>query len=102
MIIVGAKGAGKTSAVARVLHAKKGMLALLVSDNDTPESLILKLIKQCGIDVRQGLKIGLQDFGPVLLKAAEIREGRPITIVFEVERTSTSLAVLLLIKNFAK
>ena len=38
----------------------------------------------------------------VLLKAAEIREGRPITIVFEVERTSTSLAVLLLIKNFAK
>ena len=37
-IIVGAKGAGKTSAVARVLRAKKGMLALLVSDNDRSES----------------------------------------------------------------
>ena len=48
------------------------------------------------------MDIVLKEFGPVLLKAAEIREGRPITIVFEVERTSTSLAVLLLIKNFAK
>jgi hypothetical protein len=38
----------------------------------------------------------------VLLKAAEMRKGLPITIVFEVERTSTSLDVLLLIKNFAK
>ena len=36
-------------------------------------------------------------------KAAEIRGGRPITIVFEVERSSSSSsAVLLLIKNFAK
>ena len=31
-----------------------------------------------------------------------MRKDLPITIVFEVERTSTSLAVLLLIKNFAK
>ena len=102
MIIVGAKGAGKTSAVARVLREKKGVMALLVSDNDTPESLISQLIKGCGIEVKQGLDIVLKEFGPVLLKAAEIRECRPITIVFEVERTSTSLAVLLLIKNFAK
>lgn len=101
-IIVGAKGAGKTSAVARVLREKKGVTALLVSDTDTPESIILKLVKKCGIEVKKGLDIDLEDFGPVLLKAAEIREGRPITIVFEVERTSTSLAVLLLIKNFAK
>ena len=101
-IIVGAKGAGKTSAVARVLHAKKGMLALLVSDNDTPESLIFQLVELCGIDVKQGLKIQLKDFGPVLLKAAEIRNGRPIAIVFEVKRTTVSVAILNLIKNFAK
>ena len=101
-IVVGAKGAGKTSAVARVLREKKGVVSLLVSDNDTPESLILKLVKKCGIDVKQGLKIDLEDFGPVLLKAAEIRKGRPITIVFEVERTSTSVAILNLIKNFTK
>ena len=101
-IIVGAKGAGKTSAVARVLREKKGVVALLVSDNDTPESLILKLVKKCGIEVRQGLKIDLEEFGPVLLKAAEIRKGRPITIVFEVERSSASVAILNLIKNFAK
>ena len=32
-ILVGAKGAGKTSAVARVLREKKGVVAVLVSDN---------------------------------------------------------------------
>jgi hypothetical protein len=48
------------------------------------------------------LDIDLEDFGPVLLKAAEIRKGRPITIVFEVERTTASVAILNLIKNFAK
>ena len=101
-IIVGAKGAGKTSAVARVLRETKGVVALLVSDKDTAESLILKLVKKCGIEVKQGLDIDLEEFGPVLLKATEIRKGRPITIVFEVERTSASVAILNLIKNFAK
>ena len=48
------------------------------------------------------MDIDLEEFGPVLLKAAEIRKGRPITIVFEVERTSASVAILNLIKNFAK
>jgi hypothetical protein len=101
-IIVGAKGAGKTSAVARVLREKKGVVALLVSDNDTPESLIFQLVELCGIDVKKGLNIKLKDFGPVLLKAAEISQGRPITIVFEVERSTASVAILNLIKNFAK
>ena len=101
-IIVGAKGSGKTSAVARVVHGKKGVVALLVSDRDTPESIILQLVKQCEIDVKQGLNIDLNEFGPVLLEAAERRKGHPITIVFEVERTSTSIEILLLIKNFAK
>ena len=40
-IIVGAKGAGKTSTVARVLHAKKGMLALLVSHQSHLSSSLL-------------------------------------------------------------
>jgi H2-forming N5,N10-methylenetetrahydromethanopterin dehydrogenase-like enzyme len=48
------------------------------------------------------VSIGLDEFGPLLLKVAEMRKGPHITTVFEVERTSTSLAVLLLIKNFAK
>jgi hypothetical protein len=48
------------------------------------------------------VSIGLDEFGPVLMKAAEMRKGLPITIVFEAERTSTSLAILLLIKNFAE
>lgn len=101
-IIVAAKGAGKTFAAARMLREKKGLVALLISDKDTPESIISKLVKECGIEVQQGLDIDLEDFGPVLLKAAEIREGRPITIVFEVEITGTSLEELLFIKNFAK
>jgi hypothetical protein len=101
-ILVGAKGAGKTSAVARVLREKKGVVAVLVSDKDTPGSLVSKLVKKCGIKVTQGLDIDLEDFGPVLLKAAEIRKGRPITIVFEVERSSTSVEILKLIKNFTK
>ena len=102
-IIAGAKGAGKTSAVARVLHGKTGVATLLVSDTDTAESLILGLVNRCGIEAKQGLHIHLDEFCPVLLKTAERREGCPITIVFEVERTSTSfLPVLLLIKNFAK
>ena len=101
-IIVGAKGAGKTSAVARVLHGKKGVVTLLVSDTDTAESLILRLVNRCEIEATQGLRIHLDEFGPVLLKAAERRKGNPITIVFEVERISTSSEVLLLIKKFAK
>ena len=101
-IIVGAKGAGKTSAVARALHGKKGVVALLVSDTDTPESIILQLVNQCGIGAKQGLRIHLDELGVILLKAAEIREGRPITIVFQVERSSTSLPLLLLIKNLTK
>ena len=102
-IIVGAKGAGKTFAVARVLREKKGVVALLVSDKDTRETIISQLIKECELVVKEGFDIVLKDFGPVLLKAAEIRGGRPITIVFEVERSSSSSsAVLLLIKNFAK
>jgi hypothetical protein len=48
------------------------------------------------------VSIGIDEFGPALLKAAEMRKGLPITVVFEVERTSTSIAVVLLIKNFAK
>jgi predicted GTPase len=34
-IIFGPKGAGKSSAVARVLSGKKGVVALLISDTDT-------------------------------------------------------------------
>jgi hypothetical protein len=101
-ILVGPKGAGKSSAVAHVLSGKKGVVALFVSDTDTPESVILTLVEVCGIDVKGGVSIRLNEFGPVLLKAAEMRKGLPITIVFEVERTSTSLDVLLLIKTFAK
>jgi hypothetical protein len=101
-INVDPQGAGKSFAVARVLSGKKGVVALLISDIDTPESDILRLVKLCGIGVKGGVSIGLDEFGPVLLKADEMRKDLPITIVFEVERTSTSLAVLLLIKNFAK
>jgi hypothetical protein len=88
-IIVGPKGPGKSSAVARVLSGKKGVVALLMSDTDTPESVILRLVKLCGIDVQGGVSIGLDEFGPVLLKAAEMRKDLPITIALEVERTST-------------
>jgi hypothetical protein len=85
-----------------VLNGKKGVVALLISDTITPESVILTLVELCGIDVKGGVSIRLNEFGPVLLKAAEMRKGFPITIVFEVEGTSTSLDVLLLIKTFAK
>lgn len=60
-IIVGAKGAEKTSAVARLLHGKKGVMTMLVSDTDTPKSIISLLVKECGIEVKQGLDIVLKE-----------------------------------------
>ena len=51
-IIVDGKGAGKTSAMASVLREKKGVVAMLVPDNGTPESLISQLIKECRIEVK--------------------------------------------------
>lgn len=56
-IIVGPKGAGKSSAVAHVLSGKKGVVALLTSDTDTSESVVLRLVKLCGIDVKGGMSI---------------------------------------------
>jgi hypothetical protein len=101
-VLVGPKGAGKSCSVARVFRGKKGVVALSISDADTSASIILKLLTLCGIEVTHGLNIELIEFGPVLLKAAEKRNGLPITFVFEVERSSTSLEILLLIKSFAK
>jgi hypothetical protein len=84
-IIVVPKGTGKSSAVARVLSGKKGVVALSISDTDTPESVILRLVKLCGIDVKGGVSIGLDELGPVLLKAAEMRKGLPIDYLKEYE-----------------
>jgi hypothetical protein len=43
-ILVGPECAGKSSAVARVLNGKKGVVTLLISDTVTPESVILTLV----------------------------------------------------------
>lgn len=48
------------------------------------------------------MDVGLKEFGTVLLKAAERREGRLITLVFELEASSASVAIQNLINNFAK
>ena len=44
------------------------------TDRDTPESIILQLVKQWEIDVKEGLNIDLNEFGPALLKKKKKRQ----------------------------
>jgi hypothetical protein len=99
-VIVGPKGAGKTSAVAHVLSKKPGVRHVDVSEADTEKTILLKLlkIKDAALDVFVGLSV-LQ---PFLVHIAERFDGRRITIVLEVERGSKSDEILHMVKSTAK
>jgi hypothetical protein len=96
----GQKGAGKSSAVARVLSDKTGVAKMSISQGDTTSSILTELCKMCG---QMSIKSQrLDDFTAVLKEASEQRKGHPVTIVFEIDRGSSSPDVLSLVKHVAK
>jgi hypothetical protein len=100
VIVYGVKGAGKTSAVKHVLGNKPGVVLVPISQNDTNETIMNKIFMECGITVKQvpDLKKIVNFMGDAMVK----RNGHPITIVFEVERGSSSPEVLSLVKHISK
>jgi len=99
-VMYGPKGAGKSSLVARVLGDKTGVAKISISQGDTTSSILAKVCKMCGQTSIESSD--LDDFTAVLRGAWEKREGNPITVVFEVERGSSSPEVLSLVKHVAK
>ena len=103
-IIVGPKGAGKSFATAHVLQLKPGVVYLRISQAETPLSLVRKLLKACGVNVDDNFEIGVDVLNALLVQVAKKAGGRPITIVFEVERAlgASSDEVLYMIDSAAK
>ena len=102
-ILVGPKGAGKSTLVAHVLTGKKGVVFLGMSNADDPRTFLRRLLATCGENVVENNELGLDVIFPSLVQAAISRDGVPITFVFEVERGgSSSDAVLYLVKSAAK
>ena len=99
-VMYGPKGAGKSSLVARVLGDKTGVAKISISQGDTTSSILAKICKMCGQSSMESSD--LDDFSAVLRDACEQREGHPLTVVFEVERGSSSPEVLSLVKHVAK
>ena len=99
-IIYGVKGAGKTSAVNHALGDKAGVVLVRVSENDSVQSIIAKIFEACGVVMDKA--IGLDQINEELYAAMEKRNGHPMTVLFEVERGSSSPDVLSLVKHTAK
>ena len=99
-VMYGPKGAGKSSAVARVLSDKTGVAKIIISQGDTTSSILAKISKVCGQTF-----IGspdLDDLTAVLKEASKHRKGHPVTVVFEIDRGCSSPEVLSLVKHVAK
>ena len=99
-IVYGVKGAGKTSAVDHALGDKAGVVLVRVSENDSVESIIAKIFEACGVVVNKAIR--LDQINEELYAAMEKRNGRPMTVLFEVERGSSSPNVLSIVKHTAK
>ena len=99
-VMYGPKGAGKSSAVARVLSDKTGVAKISISQGDTTSSILTELCKMCGQTVIKSPR--LDDFTVVLKEANRQRNGHPVTVVFEIERGCSSPEVLRLVKHVAK
>jgi hypothetical protein len=99
-IVYGVKGAGKTSAVKHVLGNKSGVVLVRISENDTNETIIKKIFAKCGVTLKEDADVGkiVDSMGDAMVK----RNGHPITIVFEVERGSSSPQILSIIKHISK
>ena len=102
-VIVGPKGAGKSTVVAHVLNNKSGVLYLDVSEADTEKTILRRVLVTSGESVEENFNdLTLNILYPVLAQAAKGGSGRRITIVFEVERGTSSEGVLYMVKSAAK
>ena len=99
-VMYGPEGAGKSSAVARVLSDKTGVAKIIISQGDTTSSILSKTCKMCG---QMSIKSPrLDDFTAVLKEASTKRNGHPVTVVFEIDRGFSSSEILSLVKHVAK
>jgi hypothetical protein len=99
-IVYGVKGAGKTSSVKHVLGNRPGVVLIRISQNDTNQTIINSIFKKCGVAVKE-----VPDVDKIvdsMRDARAKRNGHPVTIVFEVERGSSSPEVLSLVKHISK
>jgi hypothetical protein len=102
-VLVGVKGSGKSSAVARVLNEKPGLLYITVSESDTSSSLLQKLLSKSGERCDENINIlDVNILYPVLNQAAKDMGGRRVTVVLEIERGADSNSVLYMAKSAAK
>jgi ATP/maltotriose-dependent transcriptional regulator MalT len=84
IVLVGPKGAGKSTILAKVLEEKKGVINILVSQADTPEMFLRRLLLSCGKIVEEEALVGLEVLIPILRSVAEKRNDLPITFTIEV------------------
>jgi hypothetical protein len=75
-IIVGPKGAGKSSTVAHVMQNKLGVLLLGVSEADSEKTILLKLLSVGGAHVEVRGVLELVSLYPALAQAAGTQGGR--------------------------
>jgi hypothetical protein len=102
-VVVGVKGSGKSTAVARVLNEKPGLLYITVSESDTSSSLLQKLLSKSGERCDENINIlDVNILYPVLDQAAKDMGGRRVTVVLEIERGADSNSVLYMAKSAAK
>jgi len=99
-IVYGVKGAGKTSIVQSVLGDKTGVVVVSVSNEDKTDTIVAKIQRACGMVPHSSSTV--KKIGDAMQVAAEKRNGHPVTVVFEVERGSSSPEVLSLVKHTAK
>jgi hypothetical protein len=100
-IVYGVKGAGKTSIVQSVLGDKTGVVVVSVSEQDKKTDTIVAKI-QCACGMVPNSSSTVKAIADAMKAAAVKRNGHPVTVVFEVERGSSSPEVLSLVKHTAK
>jgi hypothetical protein len=100
VVLIGPKGGGKSTVVAKVFEEKKGVINMILHQVDTSESFLRRLLLSCGKIVEENTSIGLEFLIPILRSAAEKRNDLPISFIIEVE--SSSLDVLEAVKSIAK
>jgi hypothetical protein len=82
------------------LEEKKGVINILLSQADTPEMFLRRLLLSCGKIVEEEALVGLEVLIPILRSVAEKRNDLPITFTIEVESSSQDL--LEAVKGIAK
>lgn len=101
-VVVGIKGAGKSSLIAHVLDKKSGVVYYSVNDLDTPESIVTRLLWSSGQKYESNLNGHFELLFPVFQNAAKSMNGRKVTLVLDLERGTTSEPLLTAIKLTAK